>query len=166
MCDTTVTQLSSKKVTISPFSRLKGCCDACREPAECRDPRGLRPVSRLDQLAPICHLTRWACPSSSPCRCGRSGVPAVSGALFFPSWIFQGSRMIKDPQSPVPPKPTAPSETLEDAVYRSSLSAGNEAIKRGNPLATVPTTVAMYLLFGIVAFQLAKQSNVVKEKLK
>ena len=74
--------------------------------------------------------------------------------------------MSKDPQKPVPAKPAAPVETLEDAVYKSSLVAGNEAIKRGNPLVTIPTTVAMYALFGVVAFQLAKQSTVVKEKLK
>jgi hypothetical protein len=53
--------------------------------------------------------------------------------------------MSKDPKKPAPAKPAAPAETLEDAVYRSSLSAGNSAIKRGNPLVTVPTTVAMYL---------------------
>ena len=74
--------------------------------------------------------------------------------------------MSKDPQKPIPAKPAAPVETLEDAVYRSSLSAGNEAIKRGNPKVTIPATVLMYGLFAFVGFQLAKQSSVVKEKLK
>ena len=41
--------------------------------------------------------------------------------------------MSKEPQKPVPAKPAAPMETLEDAVYRTSLAAGNEAIQRGNP---------------------------------
>ena len=50
--------------------------------------------------------------------------------------------MSKDPKKPTPAKPAAPVETLEDAVYRSSLSAGNNAIKRGNPMVTIPTTVA------------------------
>ena len=74
--------------------------------------------------------------------------------------------MSKEPQKPVPAQSVAPVETLEDAVYRTSLSAGNEAIKRGNPMVTIPTTVAMYALFGVLALQLAKQSSVVKEKLK
>ena len=74
--------------------------------------------------------------------------------------------MSKDPNKSVPAKPAAPVETLEDAVYKTSLVAGNEEIRRGNPMVTIPTTVAMYVLFSVVAFQLAKQSQVVKEKLK
>ena len=74
--------------------------------------------------------------------------------------------MSKDPKKPVPAQPALPAESLEDSVYRSSLVAGNQAIQRGNPMVTIPTTLAMYLLFGWTAFQLAKQSQVVKDKLK
>ena len=70
--------------------------------------------------------------------------------------------MSKDPQKSAPAKQAPPVESLEDAVYKSSLTAGNDAIKRGNPMVTIPTTVAMYALFGLFAFQLARQSNVVK----
>lgn len=90
----------------------------------------------------------------------------VGSAFCFTPWMFQGSRMSKDPKQSGPARSAAPKETLEDAVYRSSLVAGNDAIKRGNPMVTIPVTVAMYALFGIVAFQLAKQSQVVKDKLK
>ena len=74
--------------------------------------------------------------------------------------------MSKEPQKPVPAEPAAPVETLEDAVYRSSLSAGNEAIKRGNPRVTIPTTILMYGLFAFVAVQLAKQTDAGKKVIK
>jgi len=74
--------------------------------------------------------------------------------------------MSKEPQKPVSAKPAAPVETLEDAVYRTSLSAGNEAIQRGNPKVTIPTTVLMYGLCAFVAVQLAKQTDAGKKVIK
>ncbi|WP_243300573.1 hypothetical protein, partial [Geothrix oryzisoli] len=74
--------------------------------------------------------------------------------------------MSKDPKKSTPAKPAPPQETLEDAVYKSSLAAGNDAIRRGNPKVTIPTTIAMYALFALVAFQLAKHTEAGQKVLK
>ena len=68
------------------------------------------------------------------------------------------------------PKPASASaqkpETLEDAVYKSSLSAGNTAVQRANPRVTIPLTLLTYAFFGGGAFYLASQTEVGQKAIK
>jgi len=73
--------------------------------------------------------------------------------------------MSKDPNTKAPPK-GASSESLEDLVYRPSLSEGKREVQKASPLITFPATVVTYALFGLLAWQLAKHSQAVQAAVK
>ncbi len=73
--------------------------------------------------------------------------------------------MSKDPNPNPPPKGGAP-VNLEDQVYRSSLSEGNNALHRANPLVTVPLTLLTWVTFGGLAYLLATQTSAGKAVVK
>lgn len=70
--------------------------------------------------------------------------------------------MSKDPNTKAPPKGAAP-ESLEDLVYRPSLSEGKKEVQKASALVTFPATVLTYTIFGLLAWQLAKHSDAVKK---
>lgn len=71
--------------------------------------------------------------------------------------------MSKDPK---PASTPAKTETLEDAVYKSSLSAGNEAVARANPAITLPLTILAYVGFGFFAIWLGKSTELGQKAIK
>ena len=73
--------------------------------------------------------------------------------------------MSKDPNPNPPPKGGTPA-SLEDQVYRASLSEGNGSLHHANPLVTVPLTLASYAVFGGLAWFLATQTSVGKQVVK
>jgi protein TonB len=70
--------------------------------------------------------------------------------------------MSKDPNTNAPPKGAAP-ESLEDLVYRPSLSEGRREVQKASPLITFPATVLTYAVFGLLTWQLAKHSDAIKK---
>ena len=73
--------------------------------------------------------------------------------------------MSKDPNPNPPPKGGIPA-TLEDQVYRASLSEGNDSLLRANPIVTIPLTLASYAVFGGLAWFLATQTQMGKNIVK
>ncbi|HNX95041.1 MAG TPA: TonB family protein [Holophaga sp.] len=73
--------------------------------------------------------------------------------------------MSKDPNTKAPPQESTPT-SLEDAVYRSSLSEGNNGVKKASPLVTIPATVLTYAVFGAALFFVAKNSQTVQKAVK
>lgn len=73
--------------------------------------------------------------------------------------------MSKDPNTKAPPQGGKP-ESLEDLVYRPTLSEGNKGVKKASPWVTVPTTIASYGLFILLAWQLAKHNQAVQNAVK
>lgn len=73
--------------------------------------------------------------------------------------------MSKDPTPTPPPKGGAP-QTLEDAIYRSSLSEGNASVKGANPLVSGLITVLSYAIIGSTAYWVATQTKVGKAVIK
>jgi protein TonB len=68
-------------------------------------------------------------------------------------------------KSPKPPQ-SKPVETLEDAVYRSSLSESNKALKGTNPWISIPTTIGTYALAAYLVFLVATKTDAGKEAIK
>jgi protein TonB len=68
----------------------------------------------------------------------------------------------KDPK----PSQSPPAETLEDSVYRASLSEGNKALKGSNPLVTIPTTIVMYVALSYGVFYITTKTEVGKKVLR
>lgn len=73
--------------------------------------------------------------------------------------------MSKDPTSTPPPKGGTP-ETLEDSIYRSSLSEGNRSVKGANPFVSGLITVLSYALIGSATYWVATQTKVGKAAIK
>jgi len=73
--------------------------------------------------------------------------------------------MNKDPNHNPSPKGGIPA-SLEDQVYRSSLSEGNSSLARTSPLVTIPVTLASYALFGGMAWFMATQTQIGKQAVK
>ncbi|NTV74772.1 MAG: energy transducer TonB [Holophaga sp.] len=73
--------------------------------------------------------------------------------------------MSQDPKTNPPPN-GAPKETLEDLVYRSSLSSGNSAVHGASPLVTIPMTIVSYAIFGACGYLLATQTDAGKKVIK
>jgi protein TonB len=72
--------------------------------------------------------------------------------------------MSKDPKPKQAPPPAAP-ETLEDAVYRPSLSEHNKALHGTNPLVAVPTAIVTYVLAAGLIFFVATKTEAGKKAL-
>jgi len=66
--------------------------------------------------------------------------------------------MSKDPNTKAPPKGGTP-ESLEDLVYRPSLSAGRKEVQKASPLVTIPATLLMYGAAILGAYYMAKHSE-------
>ena len=73
--------------------------------------------------------------------------------------------MSKDPNTKAPPQGST-TTSLEDAVYRTSLSEGNKGVKKASPLVTIPATVLTYAVFGGALFFVAKHSQTVQKAVK
>jgi protein TonB len=73
--------------------------------------------------------------------------------------------MSKDPNTKAPPRGAAP-ESLEDLVYRPSLSEGKREVQKASALITFPATVLTYAIFGVIAWQLAKHSDAIQKAVK
>ena len=95
--------------------------------------------SHLTGKLPVVILAFGPAPDLYPYHLSRIRV-CVGPALFLFIRIFLGSRMSQDPKPASAPakKP----ETLEDAVYKTSLSAGNDEVRRANPAITLPLSAA------------------------
>jgi protein TonB len=72
--------------------------------------------------------------------------------------------MSKDPKPKQTPPPAAP-ETLEDAVYRPSLSEHNKELHGTNPLIAVPTAIVTYVLAAGLIFFVATKTEAGKKAL-
>jgi protein TonB len=73
--------------------------------------------------------------------------------------------MSLDPKTNPPPN-GQPKETLEDLVYRSSLSSGNKGVHGASPLVSVPLTIVSYALFGACGYLLATHTDAGKKVIK
>jgi TonB family protein len=75
--------------------------------------------------------------------------------------------MSKDPKPKQAPPPAAPEtiETLEDAVYRPSLSESNKELRGTNPLIAVPTAIVTYVLAAGLIFFVATKTEAGKKAL-
>jgi protein TonB len=73
--------------------------------------------------------------------------------------------MSKDPKTNPPPN-GKPQESLEDLVYRASLSAGNKELAGASPLVSIPVTILTYGLFGLLAVTVAKHTDAGKKVIK
>jgi protein TonB len=67
----------------------------------------------------------------------------------------------KDPKSA--PASAQPVETLEDAVYRSSLSESNKALRRTNPWISIPAAVGTYGLAALLVVFVATKTEAGKK---
>jgi len=66
--------------------------------------------------------------------------------------------MSKDPNTNPPPKGAKP-ETLEDVVYRASLTEGNKAIRHASPWVSIPLTLVTWVGFGSLTYVAATQTK-------
>ena len=73
--------------------------------------------------------------------------------------------MSKDPNTNAPPK-GAPQESLEDAIYRSSLAEGNSGVRKASPMVTIPITILSYVAAAGFLVVLAKSSERVQKVIK
>lgn len=73
--------------------------------------------------------------------------------------------MSTDPKTNPPPN-GKPQESLEDLVYRSSLSAGVKELKGASPIVSIPVTILTYGLFGLLAVTVAKHTEAGKKVIK
>ena len=65
----------------------------------------------------------------------------------------------KDPKSSQTPTSKAPPETLEDAIYKPTLSGNNSAMKGTNPLIAVPLTIVTYTCVALLIFFVATRTE-------
>lgn len=56
-------------------------------------------------------------------------------------------------------------ESLEDLVYRTSISEGNDAIRKANPKVTVPLTLGTYITLGLIIAYFAATKTEVGQKI-
>jgi protein TonB len=73
--------------------------------------------------------------------------------------------MSQDPKTNPPPN-AQPKESLEDLVYRSSLSQGNRAVHGASPLISIPLTIVSYAAFGAFGYLLATHTDAGKKVIK
>ena len=73
--------------------------------------------------------------------------------------------MSQDPKTNPPPNSQS-KETLEDLVYRSSLSSGNRAVHGASPLVSIPLTILSYTCFGAFGYLLATHTDAGKKVIK
>jgi len=74
--------------------------------------------------------------------------------------------MSKDPKTSQSPPAAKPVETLEDAVYKPSLTDDNSAVRGTNPLIAVPTAIVTYACVAYLVFIAVTQTEVGKQVLK
>ncbi|MDR0499135.1 MAG: hypothetical protein LBH03_05305, partial [Holophagales bacterium] len=67
--------------------------------------------------------------------------------------------------SPSPPA-AKQAETLEDAVYRPSLSEDNKALRGTNPMVAIPTALLTYGCVAALIFYVATQTEAGKQVVK
>lgn len=73
--------------------------------------------------------------------------------------------MSKDPSN-TPSAKAGGSESLEDAIYRPSLSEGNTSVRGTNPLTSLALTLVAYAAFGGAMYWMATQTKVGKAVVK
>jgi len=74
--------------------------------------------------------------------------------------------MSQDPKSSPSPPAAKSAETLEDAVYKPSLTGDNSAIRGTNPLIAVPTAIITYACVSFLVYIAVTQTEVGKQVLK
>ncbi|MDR2697866.1 MAG: hypothetical protein LBB40_05260, partial [Holophagales bacterium] len=74
--------------------------------------------------------------------------------------MSQGPKVSKSPPA------AKPAETLEDAVYKPSLSDDNSALRGTNPLIAVPTALLTYACVAALIFIVATKTEVGKQAVK
>jgi hypothetical protein len=74
----------------------------------------------------------------------------------------------KAPPGRAPVKAPAPAkaETLEDAVYKTSLTAGNKAVQGANPWISIPVTAVIWIGFGGGAWYIMTHTEAGKRVIK
>ncbi|HZU54039.1 MAG TPA: hypothetical protein VFF77_09110, partial [Holophagaceae bacterium] len=72
----------------------------------------------------------------------------------------------KAPPGKAPVKAPAKAETLEDAVYKTSLTAGNKAVQGANPWVSIPVTAVIWIGFGWAGWYIMKQTGITKKLVK
>jgi len=73
--------------------------------------------------------------------------------------------MSKDPIKKTPPQ-GGTTESLEDLIYRPTLSEGNRGVRKANPLVSIPTTIGSYALLVAVFAFLLKHSSTMQNAVK
>jgi len=74
--------------------------------------------------------------------------------------------MSKDPKTKQAPPAAAPVETLEDAVYRPSISESYKELHGTDPLVAIPTAIITYVCAAGLIFLVATQTEAGKKALK
>jgi protein TonB len=78
---------------------------------------------------------------------------------------FHGSRMSKDPNTNPPPNGKG-QESLEDLIYRPSLSETNKSLKGANPFVSAACTLLFYGIAGSGLYYIATRTTVGKAVVK
>jgi len=84
----------------------------------------------------------------------------------FPFFLRESTMSNQDPKPSKAQPPAQRVETLEDAIYKPTLSENNAALRGTNPLIAIPTTILTYTAIALIIFFVATKTEAGKKALE